>query len=119
MTGGAGGFTYGYYVQTGQDSGSAGGIGYVQVGYSAWLIKSDGTASYCSALQDSANASDFKADGYMVGTYKISGSKLTITIPEKYINNFGTVGGTFTYTIKNSKYLYYGGAEAYHWVRGE
>lgn len=117
--GGSGEFKYGYYVQTGQDSGTAGGIDYVQVGYSAWLIKSDGTASYCSTLQDSANASDFSADGYMVGTYKISGSKLTITIPEKYINNFGTIGGTFIYTIKNGKYLYYNGREVYHWVRGE
>ena len=117
--GGSGGFKYGYYVQSSpQDSGTSGGIDYVQVGYSAWLIKSDGTASYCSSLEDSANASDFRADGYMVGTYKISGSKLTITIPERYINNFGTIGGTFTYTIKNGK-LYYNGNEAYHWVRGE
>lgn len=112
--GGAGCFNYGYYVQTGQYSG--GGIS--QVGYTAWLIKSDGTASYCSALNDNTNASDFVADGYMVGTYKISGSKLIIDIPKHEINNFGTVGGTYTYTIKDCKNFQNYDA-AYHWVRGE
>ena len=112
--GSAGCFNYGYYVQTDQYSG--GGIS--QVGYTAWLIKSDGTASYCSALKDNANASDFVADGYMIGTYKISGSKLVIDIPIHEIKNFGTVGGTYTYTIKDcNNFKNY--EAAYHWVRGE
>ena len=120
-TGGGGGgcFEYGYYVQTGRNSGTSGGIDFVQVGSTAWLIKSDGTASYTGFIEDTENASDFSPDNYMTGTYKISGSTLTITIPETNIPNFGTVGGTYKYTIKNCKYLYYGNTEAYHWVRGE
>ena len=117
--GGSGCFEYGYYVQTGRDSGTSGGIDFVQVGSTAWLIKSDGTASYTGYIEDTENASDFSPDNYMTGTYKISGSTLTITIPETNIPNFGTVGGTYKYTIKNCKYLYYGNTEAYHWVRGE
>ena len=118
MTGGgaAGGscFKTGYYVQTSQYSG--GGI--AQVGYTAWLIKSDGTASYCSSLNDKTNASDFTPDGYMTGTYTISGSKLVINIPKHEIKNFGTVGGTYTYTIKGCE-NFQNSDGAYHWVRGE
>lgn len=116
MTGGSGGscFKTGYYVQTSQYSG--GGI--AQVGYTAWLIKSDGTASYCSSLNDKTNASDFVADGYMTGTYKINGSKLVIDIPKHEIKNFGTVGGTYTYTIKGCE-NFQNSDGAYHWVRGE
>ena len=117
--GGSGCFVTGYYVQTGRDSGTSGGIDYVQVGSTAWLIRADGTASYTGYLEDTTNASDFSPDNHMTGTYKITGSKLVITIPETYINNFGTIGGTFTYTIKNCKCLYSGSTEAYHWVRGE
>lgn len=116
MTGGGDCFTYGYYVQSG---GQHSGNGIVQVGYTAWLFKSDGTCSYCSYLEDTENASDYSPDNYMQGTYTVSGSKLTIDIPEHYINNFGTVGGIETYTIKNCKYLYRYGVEAYHFVRGE
>ena len=113
--GGAGCFNYGYYVQTGTHSGN----GIVQVGTTAWLFKSDGTVYYCSHLKDAENASDFAPDNYMTGTYKISGSKLTITIPEREIQNFGKIGGVTVCTIKNCKYLYEGGVEVYHWVRGE
>ena len=113
--GGASCFKIGYYVQTTQDSGN----GVVQVGYTAWLFRSDGTVSYCSYLEDTASASDFRADNYMNGTYKVAGSKLTISIPETYINNFGTVGGTYVYTIQNCQRLYINGRDAYHWVRGE
>ena len=97
MTGGGGAscFKTGYYVQVGQYSGN----GVVQVGYTAWLIKSDGKASYCSHLKDNQNASDFAPDNYMTGTYTISGSKLVIEIPKHEIQNFGTVGGTSRYTI--------------------
>lgn len=112
--GGAGCFKTGYYVQTNQYSG--GGI--AQVGYTAWLIKSDGTVSYCSSLNDKTNASDFVADGYMTGTYKINGSKLVINIPKHEIKNFGTVGGTYTYTIKGCE-NFQNSDGAYHWVRGE
>jgi hypothetical protein len=117
MTGGGSGascFKYGYYVQTSQYSG--GGI--AQVGYTAWLIKSDGTASYCSSLKDKTNASDFVADGYMTGTYKINGSKLVIDIPKHEIKNFGTVGGTYTYTIKGCE-NFQNSDGAYKLVRGE
>ena len=116
MTGGGGAscFKTGYYVQTSQYSG--GGI--AQVGYTAWLIKSDGTASYCSSLNDKTNASDFVADGYMTGTYKINGSKLIIEIPKHEIKNFGTVGGTYTYTIKGCE-NFQNSDGAYHWVRGD
>lgn len=105
-------FYYGYYVQTGS-------YGSGQAAYNGWLIKSDGTASFSSRIFDKTNASDFDPDNYMTGTYKISGSKLVIDIPKHEINNFGTVGGTYTFTIKNCKYLYKGSTEAFHWVRGE
>lgn len=117
--GGSGCFVPGYYVQTGQDSGTSNGIAFVQVGSTAWLLKADGTASYTGHLEDAENASDFSPDNYMTGTYTVSGSKLVITIPKTEIPNFGTVGGTYNYTIKNCKYLYSGNTEAYHWVRGE
>ncbi|MBP5574772.1 MAG: hypothetical protein J6X50_03410 [Bacilli bacterium] len=116
--GGAGGgascFKIGYYVQVGQHSGN----GIQQVGYTAWLLKSDGTVSYCSALEDNAKASDFRPDNYMTGTYTISGSKLTINIPKHEIKNFGTVGGTYTYTIKGCD-SFQNSADTYQWVRGE
>lgn len=114
MTGGGSGascFKYGYYVQTGQ-------YGSGQVGHTAWLIKADGTASYCSYVYDTTNASDFAPDNYMTGTYKINGSKLIINIPKHEIPNFGTVGGTFTYTIKGCE-NFQNSDGAYHWVRGE
>ena len=107
-------FNYGYYVQTDQYSG--GGI--VQVGYTAWLIKSDGTCSYCSHLKDSKTASDFSPDNYMSGTFKISGSTITITIPVHDIKNFGPVGGTYKYTIRNCDTIY-NASDSFHWVRGE
>lgn len=112
--GGASCFKYGYYVETELKSGN----GITQVAYTSWLIKSDGTVSYSSRVKDNVSASDFAPDNYMTGTYKISGSKLVITIPKKEINNFGTIGGTYTYTIKNcGKFQNYEGA--YQWVRGE
>lgn len=113
MTGGSGVgcFKTGYYVQTGQ-------YGSGQVGHTAWLIKADGTASYCSYVNDTTKASDFAPDNYMTGTYKINGSKLIINIPKHEIPNFGTVGGTFTYTIKGCENFQNSDA-AYHWVRGE
>lgn len=113
MTGGGGAscFKYGYYVQTGQ-------YGRGQVDYTAWLIKSDGTASYCSHITDTTNASDFAPDNYMTGTYKINGSKLVIDIPKHEIKNFGTIGGIYTYTIKGCE-NFQNSDGAYHWVRGE
>ena len=116
MTGGGGAscFKTGYYVQTSQYSG--GGI--VQVGYTAWLIKSNGTASYCSHLKDNANASDFAPDNYMTGTYTVSGSKLVIEIPKHEIPNFGTVGGTSRYTITGCD-SFKDTIDTYRWVRGE
>lgn len=112
--GGAGCFKTGYYVQVGQYSGN----GIQQVGYTAWLLKSDGTASYCSHLSDNTSASDFAPDNYMTGTYKISGSKLTIDIPKHEIKNFGTVGGITIYTIKGCG-EFRNSVDTYHWVRGE
>ena len=112
--GGASCFKTGYYVQVGQHSGN----GVVQVGYTAWLIKSDGTVSYCSALEDNNSASDFRADNYMSGTYTISGSKLVIEIPKTEIKNFGTVGGTYTYTINGCE-EFKNSVDTYKWVRGE
>lgn len=110
-SGGASCFKYGYYVQTGQ-------YGSGQVDYTAWLIKADGTASYSSHVSDSSKASDFAPDNYMTGTYKISGSKLVIDIPKHEIKNFGTIGGTFTYTIKGCE-TFQNSDGGYHWVRGE
>ena len=76
-------------------------------------VKADGT------LEDSGkSASDFAPDNYMTGTYTISGSKLTIDIPEHEIKNFGTVGGIFTFTIKGCENIQ-GNEGSYHWVRGE
>lgn len=118
MTGGgaAGGscFKTGYYVQKDLYSGN----GIAQVAYSAWLIKADGTASYSSRVKDKATASDFAPDNYMTGTYKIQGSKLIIDVPEHYIQNFGTVGGTFTFTIQGCDKLK-SFSDTYLWVRGE
>ena len=116
MTGGGGAscFKYGYYVE---DELRRGG-GAVQVVYTAWLIKSDGTACYSSRVNDNVSASDFAPDNYMSGTYKIQGSKLIIEIPKHEINNFGTLGGTFTYTIKGCG-NFQNSDGAYHWVRGE
>ena len=54
----------------------------------------------------------------MSGTYKIQGSKLIIEIPKHEIKNFGTVGGTYTYTIKGCE-NFQNSDGAYHWVRGE
>ncbi|MBQ7996027.1 MAG: hypothetical protein IJ247_07455 [Bacilli bacterium] len=117
MTGGAGGascFKYGYYVEDGLRSGG----GVVQVVYTAWLVKSDGTACYSSRVNDNVSASDFAPDNYMSGTYKIQGSKLIIEIPKHEIKNFGTLGGTYTYTIKSCG-NFQNSDGAYHWVRGE
>ncbi len=116
MTGGGGAscFKYGYYVE--DELRSGGGV--VQVVYTAWLIKSDGTACYSSRVNDNVSASDFAPDNYMSGTYKIQGSKLIIEIPKHEIKNFGTVGGTFTYTIKGCG-NFQNSDGAYHWVRGE
>jgi len=112
--GGASCFKYGYYVENELRSGG----GVVQVVYTAWLIKSDGTACYSSRVNDNASASDFAPDNYMSGTYKIQGSKLIIEILKHEIKNFGTVGGTFTYTIKGCG-NFQNSDGAYHWVRGE
>ena len=107
-------FKTGYYVQQGLYSGG----GAVQVVYTAWLLKSDGTVSFCSRIKDKTSASDFDPDNYMTGTYEISGSKLTITIPKHEIQNFGTVGGTYTYTIKGCD-TFKDSVDTYKWVRGE
>ena len=112
--GGASCFKTGYYVQDELYSGN----GIAQVAYTAWLIKSDGTVSYSSRVEDNKSASDFAPDNYMTGTYTISGSKLTIVIPKHEIKNFGTVGGTFTFTIKGCENIQ-GSEGSYHWVRGE
>ncbi|MBO4540641.1 MAG: hypothetical protein J5736_01515, partial [Bacilli bacterium] len=105
--GGSGTIKYGYYVESGQPY-SGGGI--AQVGYTAWLIKSDGTFAYCPSLEDNDKATDFwVADK---GEYVLEGSKITMA----FSNPLGTFEST--YTIKGDK-LYYAGSEAYHWVRGE
>ena len=106
--GGSGGFEYGYYVQSDPQH-SDSGSNIAQVGYTGWLIKSDGTCAYDGSFEDKNNASDFKE--LLKGTYVIEGSKIKLTVGGPY-------GGTYTYTIKNGK-LYYNGNEAYHWVRGE
>ena len=108
-SGSSGGLKYGYYVQSDalySDSSQ----NMVQAGYTGWLIRSDGTCAYDGSFDDKNNASDFKE--MLKGTYTISGSKIKLTVGGPY-------GGTYTYTVKNGKYLYYNGKEAYHWVRGE
>ncbi len=116
LSGGSGGgcLQTGYYVQESQYSG--GGI--VQVGYTAWLIKSDGTVSYCSHLKDNNTASDFAPDNYMTGKYTINGSKLVIDIPVHEIPNFGKVGGITTFTIKSCT-SFKKNSDTFNWVRGE
>ena len=76
------------------------------------------TVSYSSRVEDNKSASDFSPDNYMTGTYTISGSKLTIDIPKHEIKNFGTVGGTFTFTIKGCD-SFQNSTDTYIWVRGE
>lgn len=114
-SGGGGGigctFKPGYYLQsTAQSSGSSSGIDFVQVGYTCYLFKSDGTVKYCASVEKS-DASDFVADGGH-GTWTKSGCSLSFN----YVTPIGSVSPTFT--ISGNK-LYYGGTEAYHWVRGE
>ena len=108
ISSGSGGFEYGYYVQSDSQY-SDSGSNIAQVGYTGWLIKSDGTCAYDGSFEDKNNASDFKE--LLKGTYVIEGSKIKLTVGGPY-------GGTYTYTIKNGK-LYYNGSEAFHWVRGE
>ena len=109
VTGGGGGgsIKFGYYVESGEPY-SGGGI--AQVGYTAWLIKSDGTFAYCFSLEDRDRATDFRAGD--TGEYVLEGSKISM----EFSNPLGTYKQT--YTIKGDK-LYYAGSEAYHWVRGE
>ena len=114
--GGSGGgigctFKSGYYVQsTAPDSGTSGGISFVQVGMSCYLFKSDGTVKYCASVEK-ADASDFVADSGH-GTWTKSGCSLSFN----YVTPMGSASATMT--ISGDKLLY-NGKEAYHWVRGE
>ena len=101
------GLKYGYYTQA-TSQGSSGNA--VQVGYTGWLIKSDGTCYYCGYLEDVQNASDFRNES--AGTYTYSGGKISMTIS----NPMGTFTNTYSYSGGN---LYYGSTLAYKWVRGE
>lgn len=112
--GGGGGigctFKPGYYLQsTGKDSGSSGGIDFVQVGLSCYRFNSDGTVNYCAACETN-DASDFRADSGN-GTWTQSGCTLNVTYNSYYGSN------SFKLTISGDK-LFYGGTEAYHFVRG-
>ena len=104
-------FKTGYYLQsTEQYSGNTGGISFVQVGWSCYLFRADGTVSYCAAVEQE-DASDFVADSGS-GTWKQSGC----TLKFNYTTPMGSTSPTFT--ISGTKLLY-NGKEAYHWVRGE
>ena len=111
--GGGGGcsFKTGYYLQsTAQETGSSGGISFVQVGKSCYRFNSNGTVNYCAAVETN-DASDFKADSGN-GTWTKSGCTLSVTYNSYYGSN------SFKLTISGTKLLY-NGTEAYHWVRGE
>ena len=111
--GGGGGCTFktGYYLQsTAPDTGSSGGISFVQVGKSCYRFNSNGTVNYCAAVETN-DASDFKADSGN-GTWTKSGCTLSVT----YNSYYGT--SSFKLTISGTKLLH-NGTEAYHWVRGE
>lgn len=104
-------FKTGYYLQsTAKDSGTAGGINFVQVGLSCYLFRADGTVSYCAAVEQE-DASDFVADSGN-GTWSRSGC----TFKFNYTTPMGSSSATLT--ISGTKLLY-NGREAYHWVRGE
>lgn len=104
-------FKTGYYLQsTEPNSGTAGGISFVQVGLSCYLFRADGTVSYCAAVEQE-DASDFVGDSGS-GSWTQSGCTLKFT----YTTPMGSVAPTFT--ISGTKLLY-NGKEAYHWVRGE
>ena len=114
-SGGGGGsctLKYGYYVQsTEQYSDSSKNM--VQVGYNAWLIKSDGTARHCASLEDTTNASDFdKYADNLKCTWEQTGCTLKITYSGYY-------SGVATMTVNSNGKLYSGGKEVFHWVRGE
>ena len=109
--GGLGGCTFktGYYLQSTEkyENSSA---NFVQVGYTCYLFRADGTVSYCAAVENE-DASDFVGDSGS-GTWTKSGCTLKFT----YNTPMGSVAPTMT--ISGTKLLY-NGKEAYHWVRGE
>lgn len=94
----------GYYVQSYIQNSSS---GVIQTSFTALLIKSDNTCSYCSSLTDVTSALDFRAD--FRGTYSTSGTTMTINIS----------GATASYSMREGNKLYYNNEEAYHWVREE
>ena len=109
--GGLGGctFKYGYYLQsTAQYQDDSRNI--VQVGLSCYLFRSNGTVSYCAAVEKQ-DASDFVGDSGS-GSWTRSGCTLKFT----YNTPMGSVAPTMT--ISGTKLLY-NGREVYHWVRGE
>ena len=109
--GGLGGctFKYGYYLQSTAKYENA-SANFVQVGLSCYLFRSDGTVSYCAAVEQE-DASDFVGDSGS-GSWTKSGCTLKFT----YNTPMGSVAPTMT--ISGTKLLY-NGREAYHWVRGE
>ena len=114
VSGGGGGlggctFKYGYYLQSTAKYENA-SANFVQVGLSCYLFRSDGTVSYCAAVEQE-DASDFVGDSGS-GSWTKSGCTLTFT----YNTPMGSVNPTMT--ISGTKLLY-NGREAYHWVRGE
>lgn len=106
--GGAGGsFKTGYYIQayTQQSSGNT-----VQVGSTCYLIRSDGTCSYCGYVED-PKAYDFRDE--TSGTWSKSGSSITINLPSFSFHTTMTIkGGDKLCDPRN-------GQVAYKWVRGE
>ena len=109
--GGLGGCTFkcGYYLQSTAKYENA-SANFVQVGLSCYLFRSDGTVSYCAAVEQE-DASDFVGDSGS-GSWTKSGCTLKFT----YNTPMGSVNPTMT--ISGTKLLY-NGREAYHWVRGE
>ena len=102
-------FKYGYYLQSTAKYENA-SANFIQVGLSCYLFRSDGSVSYCAAVEQE-DASDFRADGGS-GSWTRSGCTLKFT----YNTPIGSVAPTMT--ISGTKLLYQG-REAYHWVRGE
>ncbi|MCR5308070.1 MAG: hypothetical protein K6E24_03655 [bacterium] len=105
--GGSGSFKTGYYIQaySYQSSGNT-----VQVGKTCYLIRSDGTCSYCGSVENDL-AYDFRSE--TSGTWSKSGSSITINLPSFGFNTTMTIkGGDKLCDPRN-------GQVAYKWVRGD
>ena len=110
--GGGGGcpLKMGIYVQYDEkSSGKTGGISWVQAGYTAFVIREDGTGGYCLSLEDGENASDFE-EHVDKCTWTVSGSSFKLSHGGNYAFTLTGKVGCGIITGTNGNY-------SYRWVR--